>query len=168
MVGDSADNIPGIKGIGVKGAAQLLGEYDNLKEILAQRDSFSPRRKQACEDFIGEREQLIRDLVAVRRDVALNDSAGPFTLRQLANLRPFPSQQYARATLPGESPVRASASAYPGRYRNRLFSLKMRLNCAGPVSSNWTIHLPKLWALAGNYVMKCKYNVHFHLALMMH
>ena len=42
MVGDSADNIPGIKGIGVKGAAQLLGEYDNLSAIIAHRKP-SPR-----------------------------------------------------------------------------------------------------------------------------
>ena len=41
MVGDSADNIPGIKGIGVKGAAQLLGEYDNLSAIIAHRETFT-------------------------------------------------------------------------------------------------------------------------------
>ncbi len=37
IMGDSSDNLPGIKGIGSKGAIKLLMEYGNLEEIIANR-----------------------------------------------------------------------------------------------------------------------------------
>ena len=37
LVGDSSDNVPGVKGIGDKGAVQLLTEYGDLETLLAQR-----------------------------------------------------------------------------------------------------------------------------------
>ena len=39
LMGDSVDNIPGIKGIGEKTAAKLLQEYDTLENILANADN---------------------------------------------------------------------------------------------------------------------------------
>lgn len=33
IVGDSSDNIPGVSGIGEKGAAKLIAEYKNLEGI---------------------------------------------------------------------------------------------------------------------------------------
>ena len=39
IVGDSADNIPGVKGIGPKGAEKLLNEFANLDEIYQNLDS---------------------------------------------------------------------------------------------------------------------------------
>jgi DNA polymerase I len=41
MVGDAVDNIPGIKGIGPKGAEKLLAEWDNLENILANVDKIT-------------------------------------------------------------------------------------------------------------------------------
>ncbi len=38
LVGDTSDNIPGVAGIGAKGAAQLLGEFDTLEGILKAAD----------------------------------------------------------------------------------------------------------------------------------
>ena len=37
LVGDSSDNVPGVKGIGEKGAQKLLAEYGDLDAILAAR-----------------------------------------------------------------------------------------------------------------------------------
>ena len=39
LVGDTSDNIPGVKGIGAKTAAKLLNEYDTLDNIYANIDS---------------------------------------------------------------------------------------------------------------------------------
>ena len=44
LIGDSTDNVPGVPGIGVKTAAQLIGEYGDLETLLAAR-----RRDQAGE-----------------------------------------------------------------------------------------------------------------------
>ena len=40
LIGDSTDNVPGVPGIGVKTAAQLIGEYGDLETLLkrASRD----------------------------------------------------------------------------------------------------------------------------------
>jgi len=39
IVGDSSDNIPGVKGIGEKGAAKLISEYSSLENIYKNLDS---------------------------------------------------------------------------------------------------------------------------------
>ena len=44
LIGDSTDNVPGVPGIGVKTAAQLIGEYGDLETLLSAR-----RRDQAGE-----------------------------------------------------------------------------------------------------------------------
>ncbi len=44
LVGDSSDNIPGVKGIGAKGAAKLLDEYQDLDNIFKNIDNISNKR----------------------------------------------------------------------------------------------------------------------------
>jgi DNA polymerase-1 len=41
LIGDSSDNVPGVAGIGPKGAVKLLSEYDNLDEIYKNLDKLS-------------------------------------------------------------------------------------------------------------------------------
>src|SRR6202040_3436491 len=36
LIGDTTDNVPGVPGIGVKTAAQLIGEYGDLETLLAR------------------------------------------------------------------------------------------------------------------------------------
>lgn len=47
LTGDSSDNLPGVKGIGPKGAAELLQTYDTLANVYAHLEELSPsvRRK---------------------------------------------------------------------------------------------------------------------------
>ena len=43
LAGDSTDNVPGVPGIGVKTAAQLINEYGDLETLLARAgESSSP------------------------------------------------------------------------------------------------------------------------------
>ncbi len=44
IVGDAADNIPGVKGIGPKGAIKLLGQFSNLEEIYHNLDKIANPR----------------------------------------------------------------------------------------------------------------------------
>lgn len=44
MVGDSSDNIPGMKGIGAKGAAKLLAEHDTLEKCIEVKESFKGKK----------------------------------------------------------------------------------------------------------------------------
>jgi len=42
LIGDSSDNVPGVSGIGPKGAVKLLNEYDTLENIYTHIDELSP------------------------------------------------------------------------------------------------------------------------------
>jgi DNA polymerase-1 len=44
MLGDSSDNIPGVAGVGAKGAAKLLAEYKNLEGIFKHKDKIANKR----------------------------------------------------------------------------------------------------------------------------
>jgi DNA polymerase-1 len=44
IVGDASDNIPGVKGIGAKGATKLLSEFENLEDIYENLDKIANPR----------------------------------------------------------------------------------------------------------------------------
>ncbi len=69
MVGDTADNIPGVKGIGEKGAAELLATYGDLENILAHADEIKNKRyREGLQKYAAEA-RLSRQLATIRRDV---------------------------------------------------------------------------------------------------
>ncbi|NCC22838.1 MAG: DNA polymerase I [Alphaproteobacteria bacterium] len=48
LAGDSIDNVPGVPGIGVKTAAQLIGEYGDLETLLARAEEIKqPKRRES-------------------------------------------------------------------------------------------------------------------------
>jgi DNA polymerase-1 len=63
LAGDSVDNVPGVPGIGVKTAAQLIGEYGDLDTLLARADEIrQPKRREALLGF-AEQARISRELV---------------------------------------------------------------------------------------------------------
>ncbi len=69
LAGDSTDNVPGVPGIGVKTAAQLIGEYGDLDALLARAEEIrQPKRRQALVDN-AELARISRELVTLRDDV---------------------------------------------------------------------------------------------------
>lgn len=44
LIGDSSDNIPGVKGIGAKGALELISVYDSLNDLYAKIDTVGSKR----------------------------------------------------------------------------------------------------------------------------
>ena len=65
MLGDSSDNIPGMKGIGAKGAAQLLAKYQTLEACINHRDQFTNKRiKNAFADYLDDA-HLSKKLVTI-------------------------------------------------------------------------------------------------------
>src|SRR5262249_52764089 len=47
LVGDTTDNLPGVPGIGEKGAAQLIQRYGDLDGVLAHAAEQTPKRREA-------------------------------------------------------------------------------------------------------------------------
>lgn len=68
MMGDSSDNIPGIRGIGEKTALKLVSKYGSLDNLYEHIDELKGKQK---EMIVEDRETayLSRDLVTIRRDV---------------------------------------------------------------------------------------------------
>ncbi|MDQ2104288.1 DNA polymerase I [Azospirillum isscasi] len=63
LAGDSVDNVPGVPGIGVKTAAQLITEYGDLEALLARAGEIKqPARRQKLIDF-AEQARISRRLV---------------------------------------------------------------------------------------------------------
>jgi len=69
LVGDSSDNVPGVKGIGVKGAAKLINEFHTLENIYANIDKAGTPRIQKLLLEGKESAFLSRELVRMRDDV---------------------------------------------------------------------------------------------------
>jgi len=69
LVGDTSDNIPGVKGIGDKTALQLLETYGDLDTILAKAADIPGKRPREALLAQADNARLSRQLVTLRRDV---------------------------------------------------------------------------------------------------
>ena len=79
LIGDFTDNVPGVPGIGVKTAAQLIGEYGDLETLLKRAGEIKQeKRRQALIDN-AEKARLSKKLVTlddhVKLDVPIGDLA---------------------------------------------------------------------------------------------
>jgi len=69
ILGDSSDNVPGVKGIGQKGASKLINAYHTLEEIYANIDKCGTARTQKLLLESKENAFLSRDLYEMRTDI---------------------------------------------------------------------------------------------------
>src|ERR671937_2776973 len=69
LIGDSTDNVPGVPGIGVKTAAQLINEYGDLETLLSRAGEIKqPKRREAL-IANAELARISKKLVTLRDDV---------------------------------------------------------------------------------------------------
>ena len=71
LAGDSVDNIPGVSGIGIKTAAELINTFGNLNNLFSQVDKIKqPKRKQA---LIDEQDNALisKKLATLKKDVPI-------------------------------------------------------------------------------------------------
>lgn len=68
IVGDSSDNIPGVKGIGPVSAKELLKTYKSLEEIYENLETINPKLKQKLLQY-KEQAFLSKRLATIKRDV---------------------------------------------------------------------------------------------------
>ncbi|MEL6211028.1 MAG: 5'-3' exonuclease H3TH domain-containing protein, partial [Pseudomonadota bacterium] len=72
LAGDSVDNVPGAPGIGVKTAAQLIGDYGDLETLLARAEEIKqPKRRQTLIDH-ADQIRLSKQLVQLDGQVPLS------------------------------------------------------------------------------------------------
>ncbi|MGD9784802.1 MAG: DNA polymerase I [Hyphomicrobiaceae bacterium] len=69
LAGDSTDNVPGVPGIGVKTAAELIREYEDLDGLLARAGEIKqPKRREKLIEF-ADQARISRELVRLADDV---------------------------------------------------------------------------------------------------
>jgi DNA polymerase-1 len=128
LVGDTSDNVPGVRGIGEKGAVQLLQQYGDLETLLASAaDLPGKRAREALQQYAAEA-RLSLELVTLRTDVpltlelaaaAVREPDRPALLKELTRLEfhslakrltdaEGPAEHLVLPTL-GESPAPATA-----------------------------------------------------------
>jgi len=69
MVGDSSDNVPGVRGIGEKGAVLLLQEFGDLETILSRAGDVKAKRAREALQQYADEARLSRELVTIKIDV---------------------------------------------------------------------------------------------------
>lgn len=82
LTGDTADNIPGIRGVGEKTAKELLSLFENLDELLAHPDRIL---KERLKKMVSENRDVVRlslDLATIDIDVPVEFHRSDFVLRE--------------------------------------------------------------------------------------
>ena len=79
LVGDSSDNVPGVKGIGEKGAVQLLQEFGDLETLLARAGDVKQKRAREALQQQADAARLSRRLVTIKTDVPVELDLGTIT-----------------------------------------------------------------------------------------
>ena len=82
LAGDSTDNVPGVPGIGVKTAAQLIAEYGDLDTLLERAGEIKqPKRRQNLIEF-ADQARISRDLVRLAQDAPVKAGYETFELEE--------------------------------------------------------------------------------------
>jgi DNA polymerase I len=71
MVGDTSDNVPGVKGIGEKTAQELIGQYGTLENILAHAADITKKRPREALLELADVARLSKQLVTIHCDVPI-------------------------------------------------------------------------------------------------
>ncbi|MHA1114299.1 MAG: DNA polymerase I, partial [Alphaproteobacteria bacterium] len=132
LAGDSSDNVPGVPGIGVKTAAQLIAEYGDLENLLAHAGEIKqPKRRQNLIDF-ADQARLSLALVTLRDDVPMDETLDDFIPRapnrdtlfaflREQGLNSVLARLESRAAVDGVAGAPAAAEAEPAA--NRTYEL---------------------------------------------
>ena len=72
LIGDSSDNIPGVPGIGPKGAEKLLQQFGSLEEILANLDRIGNKRYQKSLQENADLARLSKQLAMIDCNVPID------------------------------------------------------------------------------------------------
>ena len=72
LVGDTSDNVPGVKGIGDKTAQELVASFGTLENILAHAHELTKKRPREALEMYREEALLSKELVTIREDLVID------------------------------------------------------------------------------------------------
>ncbi len=83
LAGDSSDNIPGVPGIGIKTAAELINKYKNLDTLLNKASEIKQNKRRETLMENKDKALLSKKLVTLKPDVPVKDELNSFILKEV-------------------------------------------------------------------------------------
>ena len=83
LAGDSSDNVPGVPGIGVKTAAELINKYGTVEKLLASADEIKQNKRRETILENKEKALISKRLVTLKKDVPIKDKIQDFELKEI-------------------------------------------------------------------------------------
>ena len=83
LAGDSSDNVPGVPGIGVKTAAELINKYGTLEKLL--KSTYEIKQNKRRETLTENKDKAIisKKLVTLKHDVPVERDLSEFRLKEI-------------------------------------------------------------------------------------
>ena len=83
LAGDSSDNVPGVPGIGVKTASELINKYGTLEKLLNKAHEIKQNKRR--ETIIENKDKAIisKKLVTLKKDVPVKEKIEEFRFKQI-------------------------------------------------------------------------------------
>jgi DNA polymerase-1 len=118
LVGDTSDNVPGVKGIGDKTACELVREFGHLEAILAAAPTLPKKRPREALQEQADLARLSKELVTIRDDLPLTLALDEMRVREpdTARLRQLfvELEFHSLARSLGDVAATAAAATLPG------------------------------------------------------
>ncbi len=83
LAGDSSDNIPGVPGIGIKTASELINKYKNLDTLLKKASEIKQNKRRETLLENKDKALLSRELVTLKSNVPVKDELSSFILKDV-------------------------------------------------------------------------------------
>ena len=83
LAGDSSDNIPGVPGIGIKTAAELINKYKDLDNLLNKASEVKQNKRRETLLENKDKALLSRELVTLKTNVPIKDELNSFILKDI-------------------------------------------------------------------------------------
>ena len=83
LAGDSSDNIPGVPGIGIKTAAELINKYKNLETLLKKAEEIPQKKRKQTIVENKESALISKKLVTLKEDVPVKDKIENFIIKEI-------------------------------------------------------------------------------------
>ena len=83
LAGDASDNVPGVPGIGIKTAAELINSFGTLEELLKKANTIKQNKRRETLLENKDKALISKKLVTLKKDVPVKDNLEDFNLKNI-------------------------------------------------------------------------------------
>ena len=83
LAGDTSDNVPGVPGIGVKTAAELINKYGNLEKLLSKAHEIKQNKRRETILENKDKALISKKLVTLKKDVPVKIKLDDFVIKNI-------------------------------------------------------------------------------------